>query len=154
LNRKETLSRIIRQVYGGFNSDYLKSFIIANPAIENPDRVAVGQIISLPAIPAEVVPGDNRVWWIKVDETDTLEGAFDILRNHPASFPPVRLIPYWNPADGPKFAVVLGKLFKDEKSARSQQEQLPAKLSSGSTILSRWDKKTVFFANPYFDRTP
>jgi len=154
LNRKETLSRIIRQVYGGFNSDYLKSFIIANPAIENPDRVAVGQIISLPAIPAEVVPGDNRVWWIKVDETDTLEGAFDILRNHPASFPPVRLIPYWNPAAGPKFAVVLGKLFKDEKSARSQQEQLPAKLSSGSTILSRWDKKTVFFANPYFDRTP
>ena len=154
LNRKETLSRIIRQVYGGFNSDYLKSFIIANPEIENPDRVAVGQIIALPAIPAEVTSGDNRVWWIKVDETDTLEGAFDILRNHPGSFPPVRLIPYWNPAAGPKFAVVLGKLFTDEKSARTQQEQLPAELSSGSTILSRWDKKTVFFANPYFGRAP
>jgi len=154
LKRKETLSRIIRQVYGGFNSNYLKSFIITNPDIENPDRVAVGQIISLPAIPVDIAPGDNQVWWLKVDETDTLEGAFNILRNHPGSLPPVRLIPYWNPAAGSKFAVVLGKLFKDEKSARTQQGQLPAELSLGSTILSRWDKKTVFFANPYFGRTP
>jgi general secretion pathway protein A len=154
LNRNETLSRIIKQVYGGFNSDYLKSFVAANPDIENPDRVAVGQIISLPAIPAEVAPEDSRVWWIKIEETDTLEGAFDILRNHPGSFPPVRLIPYWNPVAGPKFAVVLDKLFKDEKSARTQQEQLPAELSTESTILSRWDKKTVFFANPYFGREP
>ncbi len=154
LKRKETLSRIIRQVYGGFNSNYLKSFIIANPDIENPDRVAVGQIISLPAIPIEITPADSPVWWIKVDETDTLEGAFNILRNHPGSLPPVRLIPYWNPASGSKFAVVLGKLFKDESSARTQQGQLPGELSSGSMILSRWAQETVFFANPYFSRAP
>ena len=154
LKRKETLSRIIRQVYGGFNSDYLKSFIIANPEIANPDRVAVGQIISLPAIPVEIAPGDNRVWWLRVDERDTLEGALNILRNHPGSFPPVRLIPYWNPAGGSKFAVVLGKLFKDEKSVRTQQEQLPEELSSGSTVLSRWDKRTIFFADPYFGQAP
>ena len=150
LKHKETLSLIMRQVYGGFNSNYLKSFIITNPEIENPDRVTVGQIISLPAIPVEVAPGDNRVWWIKVDETDTLEGAINILRNHPESSPGVRLIPYWNPAGGSKFAVVLGKLFEDEKTARTQQEKLPGELSSGSTIFSQWDKKTVFFANPYF----
>ena len=150
LKHKETLSLIMRQVYGGFNSNYLKSFIITNPEIENPDRVTVGQIISLPAIPVEVAPGDNRVWWIKVDETDTLEGAINILRKHPESSPGVRLIPYWNPSGGFKFAVVLGELFEDEKTARTQQEKLPGELSSGSTIFSQWDKKTVFFANPYF----
>jgi general secretion pathway protein A len=150
LKHKETLSLIMRQVYGGFNSNYLKSFIITNPEIENPDRVTVGQIISLPAIPVEVAPGDNRVWWIKVDETDTLEGAINILRKHPESSPGVRLIPYWNPAGGSKFAVVLGELFEDEKTARTQQERLTGELSSGSTIFSQWDKKTVFFANPYF----
>jgi general secretion pathway protein A len=154
LKHTETLSRIMRQVYGGFNSNYLRSFIITNPEIENPDQVTVGQIISLPAIPVEVAPGDSRVWWIKVDETDTLEGAINILRNHPESSPGVRLIPYWNPAGGSKFAVVLGELFEDEKSARTQQEKLPGELSSGSTIFSRWDKKTVFFANPYLDRAP
>ena len=154
LKRRETLSRIIRQVYGGFNSSYLKSFIIANPEIENPDRVTVGQIISLPAVPTEVALGEREVWWLKVDERDTLEAAFKILRNLPAGSPPVRLIPHWNPAAGTRFAVVLGKLFKDEKSARARQEQLPTELSSGSTILSRWDKDTVFFANPYFGRVP
>jgi len=154
LKRRETLSRIIRQVYGGFNSSYLKSFVIANPEIENPDRVTVGQIISLPAIPTEVAPGEREVWWLKVDERDTLDAAFKILRNLPDGSPPVRLIPYWNPAAGTKFAVVVGKLFEDEKSARTQQEQLPTELSSGSTILSRWDKEFVFFADPYFERVP
>jgi general secretion pathway protein A len=154
LKRRETLSRIIRQVYGGFNSSYLKSFIIANPEIENPDRVAVGQIISLPAIPTDVTLGDREGWWLKVDETVTLEAAFKILRNLPDGSPPVRLIPYWNPAAGSRFAVVLGKLFKDEDSARTQQGQLPTELSAGSTILSRWDEETVFFANPYFERGP
>jgi general secretion pathway protein A len=154
LKRRETLSRIIRQVYGGFNSSYLKSFIIANPEIENPDRVTVGQIISLPAIPTEVALGEREVWWLKVDERDTLEAAFKILRNLPDGSPPVRLIPYWNPVAGSRFAVVVGKLFKDEKSARTRQEQLPTELASGSAILSRWDKETVFFANPYFGRVP
>jgi hypothetical protein len=154
LKRRETLSRIIRQVYGGFNSSYLESFIIANPEIENPDRVTVGQIISLPAIPTEVALGEREVWWLKVDERDTLEAAFKILRNLPDGSPPVRLIPYWNPAAGSRFAVVVGKLFKDEKSARTRQEQLPTDLASGSAILSWWDKETVFFADPYFGRIP
>ena len=154
LKRRETLSRIIRQVYGGFDSSYLKSFIIANPEIENPDRVTVGQIISLPAIPTEVALGERDVWWLKVDERDTLEAAFKILRNLPDGSPPVRLIPYWNPTAGSRFAVVVGKLFKDEKSARARQEQLAKELASGSVILSGWDKETVFFADPYFGRMP
>ena len=152
MQRKETLSRIIKQVYGGFNADYLKSFITANPAIKNPDRVAVGQVISLPAIPVEVTTGSNRVWWLQVDETDTLEAAFKILRNYPDSSPPVRLIPHWNPVGGSRFTVVLARLFKDEKSARTQQDQLPAELSSGSAVWSQWANRTVFFANPYFER--
>jgi general secretion pathway protein A len=151
---RETLSRVIRQVYGGFDANYLKAFIIANPAVTNPDRVAVGQIISLPAIPVEVTTGDTPVWWIKLDETDTLEAAFKILRNRPEAFPRVQLIPYWNPVGGSKFAIVLDKLFNDEKSARAQQKQLPAQLAPGSKIFSHWEGKTVFFANPYFDQTP
>ena len=151
---RETLSRIIRQVYGGFDSNYLKAFIIANPAVKNPDRVAVGQIISLPAIPVEVTTGDTPVWWIKLDETDTLEAAFKILRNHTEGFPRVQLIPYWHPVGGSKYAIVLGKVFNDEKSARAQKEQLPAQLRPGSKILSHWESETVFFASPYFSQIP
>jgi hypothetical protein len=148
---KETLSRIIIGIYGGFNSKYFKSFIIANPDIEDPDLVAVGQIISLPAIPARVNPLNTPVWWAKIDDRESLEAAYNLLRNHPDSLPGVRLIPYWNPADGTRFAVVLDRLFKDEITAHSHLQQLPAELTSNSMVLSRWGKETVYFSNPYFN---
>jgi general secretion pathway protein A len=151
LKRNETLSRIIKGVYGGFNSKYFKSFIIANPDIEDPDRVDVGQIISLPAIPVSVTPLDTPVWWIRIEDRDTLEAAFNILRDRPDHSPDVRLIPYWNPSDGTRFAIVLDKLFKDKPTARLHLRQLPLELASNSTILSRWDKQTVYFADPYFN---
>jgi len=151
LQRNETLSRIIIGIYGGFNSKYFKSFIIANPDIEDPDRVDVGQIISLPAIPARVRPLNTPVWWIKIDDRDSLESAFNLLRNHWDGLPAIRLIPYWNPSDGTRFALLLAKLFEDEKTARSHLQQLPAELASNSMILSRWEKETVYFSNPYFN---
>jgi general secretion pathway protein A len=154
LKRKETLAQVMRQVYGGFTSNYLKAIIAANPDIDDPDQLTVGQIISLPAIPVNITPGDTPVWRLKVNETATLEAAYDILRNHPDSFPRVQMIPYWNPAGGSKFSIVLINLFKDEKSARAEQKQLPAELASGSVLFSHWDEKTVFFANPYSGQVP
>ncbi|UCD81887.1 MAG: hypothetical protein JSW26_10810, partial [Desulfobacterales bacterium] len=149
LQRNETLSRIIQRVYGGYSSRYFKSFIMANPDIEDPDRVEVGQIVSLPAIPVAVKPPESPVWLVKVDEKDSLEAAYDILRNLPDNLPTVRLIPYWNPSDGTKFALILNKAFENEQAARSQLEKIPAAMSSNPTILSMWDKGTVYFANPY-----
>ena len=151
LKPNETLSRIIMGIYGGFDLNYFKSLITVNPGIEDPNRVEVGQIISLPAIPARVRPRNTPVWWVKIDDSDSLEAAFNLLRNHPDRFPGVRLIPYWNPSDGTRFAVLLDKLFKDEITARNHQQQLPAELASKSTVLSRWGKETVYFSNPYFN---
>ncbi|MGB5749696.1 MAG: AAA family ATPase [Desulfobacterales bacterium] len=150
LRRDETLSRIIQRVYGNFNSKYFKSFILANPDIEDPDRVEVGQIISLPAIPAEVAPADRPVWWVKVDETDLLEDAYNVLRNYPDNSPSMRLIPYWTPENGTQFSVVLKRLFKDEQAARNELAFVPAGLLSNSEVVSSWDRKSVYFADPYF----
>jgi general secretion pathway protein A len=151
LKRNETLSLTIMRVYGSYNSKYFKSFIIANPEIEDPDRVEVGQIISLPAIPARVTSPDSPLWWVRVDERDSLETAYNILRNYPTGFPAVRLIPHWNPANGTRFAVVLDMLFKDELAASSQLDKLPADPVLNPAILSVWDKQTVYFSNPYFN---
>lgn len=151
LKPNETLSRIIMGIYGGFNSKYFKSLIIANPGIEDPDRVEVGQIISLPAIPARVRPLNAPVWWIKIDDSDSLDSAFNLLRNHWNSAAAVRLIPHWNPLDGTRFALLLDKLFPDEMTAHNHLKQLPAELASNSKVLSGWEKDTVYFSNPYFD---
>jgi hypothetical protein len=150
VQRSENLSWIIKRVYGEFKTAYLKAFINANPDIKNPDRVEVGQVISLPSILVNVEPADQPVWWIKIDEKDTLEPAFNILRNYFDSSTPVRLIPFWAPDNGTKFAVVLKRLFESERSARSYREKLPTNLASNSSILSSWSKETVYFADPFF----
>ncbi|MEJ2170007.1 MAG: hypothetical protein P8X90_31280, partial [Desulfobacterales bacterium] len=151
LQRNETLSRIIQRVYGAYSSRYFKSFIKANPGIEDPDRVEAGQIIALPAIPVRVKPPEIPVWWVKVDEKDSLEAAFNILRTLPDSSPAMRLIPHWNPLDGTKFALILNEAFKDEHTARHKLQNIPAGISSNPKVMSWWDKETVYFANPYLN---
>jgi general secretion pathway protein A len=152
LRRDETLSRIIQRVYGDFNSKYFKSFILANPDIEDPDRVEVGQIISLPAIPVEVAPPPVSLWWIKIDESDQLEDAYNIFRNYPDSSPSMRLISYWTAETGTHFSVVLNKIYKDEQMARNELAFMPAGLSASSEVVSLWNTKSVYFADPYFGR--
>ncbi len=152
VRRDETLSRIIQRVYGNFNSKYFKSFILANPDIEDPDRVEVGQIISLPAIPVEVSPPQTPVWWVKVDETDQLEQAYNVLRDYPENTSDLRLIPHWTPAGGTRFSVVLKRLFNDEQTARDGLASIPAGFGLNSRVVSGWDRQSVYFADPYFGR--
>jgi general secretion pathway protein A len=149
LKRNETLSLIIQKVYGIYNSKYFRSLILANPEIDDPDLVKVGQIIYLPAIPASVKPLNTKVWWILVQEKDTLEAAFDYVRSYPAQAPPARLVPYWNHQSGTRFAVVLKTYFYDQASALRQLNQLPLSLSAAGKVLSLWNEKTVFFADPF-----
>ena len=153
LKRNDTLSRVIQQVYGNYNSRYFRSLILANPVIDDPDRVDVGQTIYLPAIPVSVGPSNQTAWWIQIAEKDNLQAAFDYLRNYPENEPAVRMIPYWNNQEGNRFAIILKAHFSDEDSARQQLSQLPTELISQGRVLSRWEKNTVFFANPFSGRS-
>ena len=152
LKRNDTLSRVIQQVYGNYNSRYFRSLILANPVIDDPDRVDVGQTIYLPAIPVPVATINQKAWWILIAEEDNLQAAFDYLRNYPENAPPLRMIPYWNSQAGNRFAIILKAHFSDEDSARQQLSRMPAGLTSLGRVLSRWEKDTVFFANPFNGR--
>jgi general secretion pathway protein A len=149
LERNDTLSRVIQQVYGSYNSRYFRSLILANPVINDPDRVEVGQTVYLPAIPVSLGPINQKAWWIRIAEKDDLQAAFDYLRNYPEDRPAVRMIPYWNNQTGNRFAIILKTRFADEDSARQQLRRLPAELKSQGRVLSQWGNDTVFFANPF-----
>jgi len=154
LKRNETLWRLIQKVYGVnnsyiINSQYIKSVKAANPNIVDPDHIEVGRLISLPAIPANVKPLHVKVWWVKLGEKDRLDAAVNILRTHPDNAPPIRIIPYWNRQLGLRFAVVLKEYFFDETSAKNQLHRLPPELTPQGKILFRWDKDTVFYADPF-----
>jgi general secretion pathway protein A len=153
LERNDTLSRVIQQVYGSYNSRYFRSLILANPVINDPDRVEVGQTVYLPAIPVSVGPINQKAWWILIAEKDNLQAAFDYLRNYPEDRPAVRMIPYWNNQTGSRFAIILKTRFADGDSARQQLRRLPAELKSQGRVLSQWGNDTVFFANPFSGRS-
>lgn len=149
LQRNETLSRIIQIVYGNYNSRYFRSLILANPLIDDPDRVDVGQTISLPAIPTEVRPQPRPTWWVQVDEKDSLEAAFNFLRSYPDHAPPVRMIPYWTSEAGTRFVLVLKGVFSSKTAADMQLRRLPPNIMQDGKIVSLWNEEAVFFADPF-----
>ena len=149
LRPNQTLSGLIQTIYGSYNSRYFKSLILANPNIDDPDIVNIGQTVALPAIPANLKPLPQKVWWIKIAEKKNLEEACKILEAFPDNVPPIRLIPYWNSRNGMKFAVVLKKYFLNERTARLQIERLPLSISSKGKIISSWDVDNVYFADPF-----
>jgi len=156
LRRRETLWKLIEKVYGVvdphvINTQYLKSVTEANSHIDNPDRIEAARLIVLPAIPAKVKPSKLDVWWVKIEEKDTLKDSINLLRSYPDDAPPVRIVPYWTNLSGLKFAVLLRELFDDEASARRQLSNLPQAIANGGKILCSWDKDTIFYADPYME---
>jgi general secretion pathway protein A len=147
LKHNETLSGLIQKVYGRYSSKYFRSLILANPDIVDPDRVEIGQTISLPAIAAEAQPEKKKIWWILIKEADSLEAAYNYLRLYPEQAPAARLIPYWTPQSGTRFAVVLKKYFYDEASAQEHLSEMPPDLLTQAKVSTLGDQDTVYFAD-------
>jgi general secretion pathway protein A len=150
LKRNETISGLIQRVYGDYSNKNFRSIILANPHIEDPDRVEVGQTILLPAIPVSINPLKREAWWVKITERASLQEAFDLVRNYPSTAAPARLIPYWAPGVGLRFSVILKQVFSDPDTARLQLDLLPRSLSSTGEVLSAWTPGAVFYADPYY----
>ena len=146
LKHNETLSGVIQKVYGRYSSKYFRSLILANPDIVDPDRVEIGQTIYLPAIPAAVQPAKEKIWWILIKETDTLEAAYEFLRLYPEQAPAARLVPYWTRRSGIRFAVVLKEYFHDEASAQRHLSEIPPEPFSQAKVTTLGDENTVYFA--------
>jgi general secretion pathway protein A len=154
IQRNETVSGLIHKVYGQYSNRHFRAIIIANPQIDDPDRILVGQSIQIPALAVAAKPPNREVWWVKAGETGSLQEAFDLMRTYPESAPPLRLIPFWQPGSGTRFAVVLKQFFTNPQAAELQLRLLPAHLGTGSGIVSSWDEDAVFFSDPYYAGKP
>ena len=150
LKRNETISGLILKVYGDYSNRHFRAVILANPQIEDPDRVEAGQVVRLPALPVSAKPLNKAVWWVTLIDTASLQEAFDILRSYPESAPPVRLIPFWRTGSGTRFAVVLKQFFTNPETAQLQLNLLPPKYQPAGTLVSSWGEGTVLFADPHY----
>jgi general secretion pathway protein A len=150
LRRNETISGLIQKVYGDYSTRHFRAFILANPQINDPDRVETGQVIRLPALPVSAKPLNKAVWWVTLIDTAALQEAFDMLRSYPESAPPVRLIPFWRPGGGTRFAVVLKQFFTNPETAQLQLNLLPPEYQPAGRLVTSWGEGTVLFADPYY----
>ena len=149
IEKNETLSGLIHSIYGEYNSRYFRSLVLANPTIDDPDRVPVGQSITIPAVPLELKPPKKNIWWVKLDESDNLQSVFERLRKYPGSAPAVKIISYWTPQKGVRFALVLKQNFSDQKVADLQLKLLPTRQAGKGQVVSSWGGGAVFFSDPY-----
>jgi general secretion pathway protein A len=149
LKRNETISASSSRSTG-ITRPAFRSIILANPQIDDPDRVVAGQVIRLPALPVSAKPLNKAAWWVTIIDTASLQEAFDMLRSYPESAPPVRLIPFWRPGGGTRFAVVLKQFFTNLETAQLQLNLLPPEYRPAGRLVSSWGEGTVLFANPYY----
>jgi hypothetical protein len=124
--------------------------LLANPFITDPNLVQVGQMVRVPAIPADVRPLTDPVWWISVAHRRSLEDAYVFLRSLTGYARQVRIIAYWTPQNGIQFDLLLNRFFFDPLAARITLEHLPAALSTEGRIVSIWSPETVFYTDPFF----
>ena len=150
LRRNETISGLIHKVYGNYSNKYFRAIILANPHIVDPDLVEVGRPVQLPATPVGVKPLIKNVWWVKIAEKGSLQEGFDLVRTHPESAPPARLIPCWQSSTGLRFVVILKQLFSSPEAAELQLKLLPPSLSAAGEVMGSWGEQTVFYADPYY----
>ncbi len=147
--RKETLWKMIRIVFGVYTKSYEMSVLNVNPHINDADNIDVGQIIYFPAIEVSDGYPDKKCVWVRIDEKDSLDDAYRMLRSYPDYLPPVRLVPYWNESRGLKFSVVLNEYFFNESSAKARIGSLPREFAEKAGVIKSWGHGTLFYADPF-----
>ncbi|MBI9083071.1 MAG: AAA family ATPase [Desulfobacterales bacterium] len=149
LKETEILSWLMIKLYGDFNNDLLGQVARANPQIHDPDNIAAGMPLRLPAIEATNIRRRGTGSWIQLTETRDLSEAVDFIRRYPAKAPAARVVPHWSRANGLRFAVVLWARFDNDDNVRRQIEALPEALTAGSRLVYRWDSAATYFSDPY-----
>jgi len=146
----ENLYGLIETIYGDVSSLLFESLLRANPLITDPNLVQVGQMVRVPAIPADVRPLANPVWWVSVAHRQSLEDAYFFLRSLTGNARQVRIVSYWTPQNGIQFDLLINRIFPDPLTARIALEQLPVPLSKEGQIVSIWSPEAVFYTDPFF----
>jgi general secretion pathway protein A len=170
----ETLEGLIRSVYGAFTPAHLNAVRRLNPHIRRVRRVEAGTAIRFPALkPGQrrTAPG----YCVALTVTRDLGDCYDFLRelrsertlrgmkhfiqaflpepghDWPAvkrngRSDPLTILPFWNPEDGLRFALVLRGIFPDSPSASRALGALPPDWAREASVLGEWSEGTLFYS--------
>ncbi len=101
----DSLSELVASVYGWVDANNLKLVRKYNPQIEDIDRIAVGQKIIFPPLPA-LNRGPN--FTVHIGSFRSLEGARDLFQKSMREGYEVYILPSYDLRNGKVFRVTLG----------------------------------------------
>ena len=154
VKKNDTLGLMVKIIYGDFRDRTLKAVLDANPHIGHADAIRVGDTIAFPAFPAAFVPRSYPLWWLKVDQTDTLDAAFrrSITAAKNKDAPLMRIIAQWDHQAGMKYGIYVTGYFFNLAAAENMMANLPAEFSGSAEIISGWTDETVLFSDPFIGK--
>ncbi|GBC59123.1 hypothetical protein DENIS_0059 [Desulfonema ishimotonii] len=144
----ETLGALIKNIYGAATPRLLREVMRVNPFIKNPHRIAIGQQITFPAVPATADMSAKTGYRVEISATGDIESAFRRLRLYNSEEMPLRLIPCWTPPGGLKFLLVVDEYFSDRDSAQRRLNDFQAEYPVAGRITNSWPEDTVFLSDP------
>ncbi len=147
MTKRRTLWWTLNNIYGEINPKITKAVIMANPHIKNKNKIAEGNKIYLPSIPADINPINKGDIIVVVESGKDLEIVYNSFWGNPAqrNMPPLVFFPFWNKKEGINFLIVIDKCFKNIRAAEEASGKLPSAVAAKAKILSQWEADTVFF---------
>jgi len=154
VRRNDTLGLMLKIIYGDFRDSTLKAVLDANPHIDHADSIRVGETIAFPAFPATFVQRSYPLWWLKVDQTESLDAAFreSINASKHKDVPLMRIISQWDDQTGLKYGIYVAGYFFNLAAAENMMANLPAEFSGSAEIVSGWTDQIVLFSDPFLGR--
>jgi len=84
-------------------------------------------------------------FWVQVGEFDSLDAAYAMLCTSAFRDQSARVLSYFSPAIGLRFALILNKFFADEPAAELAASRLPQPLRSRASVRNQWPADAVYF---------
>ncbi len=147
IKKRMTIWRVLENIYGENGPEIQKVFIAANPQIKDINDIYEGEVIHLPAIPANARPLKKEMVIVAVENGRDITNLYHSLLNHVSQENrfPLLFLSYWSKRQGRQFAIVLDKRFTTVQEAGAAIHRLPPAQAVSARILSQWDGDTVFF---------
>lgn len=146
----DTISGIVIKVYGNYRTAYVQAVLNANPHIDDPNNIQLGESIILPVFDFKFKTTSVDCHWMVFDRCKNLNQAIRVsgalLRTLKTATRPVGL---WSPDEGLYFEVLLHGYFENRESAKIHADMLPPEISEKVRIISGWGDGTHIFSDPY-----
>lgn len=149
IKRGQTLSGMIRRVYGVYNHEILDRVMRHNPHITDIEKIPVNRMIYFPAVEVDIRPVRGKNFWVVLSSYNGLDPAFDFVRTYPELLYNLRIVPVWSEQDGLSFKVVLLEYFKDVESAKLAINKLPGQVAARAEASSLWNEESLFYADVF-----